>query len=552
MNDYSFIEAIEDFEVKREVMRELAKTDLYFLCKFIFGYKDMETKTDIHYRLCRELDEDPHRYLVLIFRGAFKTSIGMAKCVQWLLQDPNAQIGIGSDIKLRADKRVWDLRDMIAQNDLLKELFPEIFYDNPETQSDLWRTDEFNIKRSRRDLRGEGFSAPSISSFGLDPLPTGSHFTHVLLDDVENEANQNNDEQIEKLNRSLGLFIPLLRPSAPVVMLGTIYSDKGPNTNYQGKWKTYKRAIITAKGNPTFPSMYPREVIRQYEEDINDSYVWLGQYMLRASNRTDKFFYPFASQKFTRVDVVAGSIVRPTYKISLSECIVYITIDPGGGAGLGQAKANIDKVGVCVNAVDKTGRWCILEMFRSYYTDDQFIDLLFSLYDTWHPYCIAVERMPHLDPYIRLAFQVRGRSIPLSELRPNRRPKADRIRALGPLWKSIDWASTLDVEQHIRSWYTDQLHDDDDIDALAYQIDIARPPTVSMLKDQKIRWEQLDEKAAIERLPLNEQEEWKHWMKVKNQKYTEEQEFETELADFYEGEGEDDFGRSHDTFSFDY
>jgi len=546
INNYSFIESIEDQELKREVLRELAKTDLYFLCKFIMGYRDMEVRTDIHYRLCSELDANPLRYLVLIFRGAFKTSIGMVKCIQWLLNDQNAQIGIGSDVKVRADKRVWDLRDMIARNELLKELFPEIFYENPEINADLWRIDEFNIKRTERQDRGEGFSAPSVSSFGLDPLPAGSHFTHVLLDDIENDGNQNNDEQIDKLNRNMGLFFPLLRPTAPVVMLGTIYSDRGPNTIYQSRWQTYKRAVLTTDGRPTFPSVYPLSVIERMKTDISDNYVWLGQYMLKPSMRTDKFFYPFSGQQFSYVPVIDNCILRSTHKTSLADCITYITIDPGGGAGLGDAKANIDKVGVCVNAVDNSGRWCILDLFQQYYTDEQFVDLLFSLYDKWHPYSIAIEKMPHLDPYIRLAFQTRGRSIPLSELKPNRRPKSDRIRALGPLWKSIDFVNTLNVAQHISTWYTDQEHGVDDIDALAYQIDVARPPTKEMLADQRVRWEQHDEKRLVAALPQLEREEHEYWLKQKKKSFTSDQEFDNELEAFYAGESEDYYDVEYD------
>lgn len=290
MLDYSFVTELGSEELRREAYRELGKVDLYFLAKYILNY-DLETQTDIHYRFCQIMDENRLRQLFIMFRGSFKTSLGIAKVIQWLIQDPAAQIGIGSDKIDRATERVMQLRMMLETNELLKDLYPEIFYRFPRKESSLWTQDALNINRPVEKLIG--FTKPSVSAFGLFPLPTGSHFDRVLMDDVEHEENVNTPELIQQLNIRFSSLMPVLEPGAPLIMLGTIYCPDGPNTLYQRAWPTYKVPIIDKQGRPTFPSRFPAEVIDQYRTDTNDEYVWQGQFMVAPALRTDQYQFPF-------------------------------------------------------------------------------------------------------------------------------------------------------------------------------------------------------------------------------------------------------------------
>jgi hypothetical protein len=288
--DYSFITELDSDELKQEAYRELGKTDLFFLSKYVLNY-DLEEQTDIHYRFCSIADENRPRQIMLMFRGSYKTSLGIAQVIQWLIQDPASQIGVGSDKIERAIERVMDIRRILETNSLLKELYPEVFYADPARESDLWTQADLNIKRPMDRI--VGFAKPSVSAFGLFPLPTGSHFTKVLLDDLENEGNVNTPELIQQLNVRVSSFMPLLQADASVLLLGTIYCADGPNTIYQRIWPTYKVPVVDNQGLPTFPSKYPLSVIEQYKTDINDAYVWSGQYLLRPALRTDRFTFPF-------------------------------------------------------------------------------------------------------------------------------------------------------------------------------------------------------------------------------------------------------------------
>lgn len=290
MLDYSFITDLDSDDLRTAAYRELGKVDLYFLSRYILGY-DLEELTDIHSRFCAIADENRLRQMMLMFRGSYKTSLGIAKVIQWLIQDPAAQIGIGSDKIERAAERTREVRRILASNSLLKTLYPDIFYNNPERESDLWTQSEFNIKRPNELLLG--FTKPSVSSYGLFPLPTGSHYTHSLVDDLESEESVNTPDLIVQLNVRTSSLIPTLRPNAPLLLLGTIYCPDGPNTLLQKIWPSYKVPIIDRNGLPTFPTKFGANVIAQLRRDVNDEYVWQGQYMLAAAIRTDKYLFPF-------------------------------------------------------------------------------------------------------------------------------------------------------------------------------------------------------------------------------------------------------------------
>lgn len=504
--DYSYLNGLHE-PMKTQVIRELCKRDLYFLCKHVLGYKDMETATDIHIELCRRLNEDPHRFCYAIFRGAFKTSIALAKVIQWLICHPEWQIGIGSDLKQRAVLRTRDLQSLIENSKKLKTLFPDVFFQNPKRQSSLWRQEEFDIRRPSRDEHG-GFRMPSVSAFGLDPLPTGAHFDAVLIDDPENEQNQYNDEQIQKIIRHIELFIPILKPEAPVIMDGTYYSTKGPIVTFMRRWPSYRVPIVDRNGLPQFPKKFPKKVIDQLRKDITDEWVWKGQYMMEPADPEDDLFFPFRHVPIKRFTLVEDIILLPTETVMLKDCLVYVTVDPSGGVSKEQATAKTDKVGVIVNATDTRGRWFVLDWVEEYYTDDQFIELLYQLYARWRYYIVGIEKLPHLMPYIRTKFQQRGRSLPLVELKHRSRTKEQRIRGLSSYFENTFFNVQLDIDRKITTWHTTQEHGDDGLDALAYQIDIALPPSREQLEQRKRQLIEFEREEAMARLSEREQREW--------------------------------------------
>lgn len=288
--NYSFLDAIDDKEKLYVAIRELAKRDLYFLCKYVLGMTKMETKTSIHYGECDFLEGPQLRKLVVMFRKSFKTSIGLGNVVRWIINNPDEQIGVGSDMEDRAVKRVEQLKSWFENCAPLRYLFPEVCYKEPGSESDKWTNSAFNVRRSSHV---GGFRMPTVSSFGIFPLPTGAHFTKVLMDDVEHEANINTDILVEQLCERVSAFIPVLDYGAEYVQLGTPYHPDGPNTRWMNIWPTYRIPLLDKYGKSTFPSVCTPEWMEQEKADVNNDYTWHTQYLLEHYPRTAKFFFPF-------------------------------------------------------------------------------------------------------------------------------------------------------------------------------------------------------------------------------------------------------------------
>lgn len=203
---------------------------------------------------------------------------------------------------------------------------------------------------------------------------------------------------------------------------------------------------------------------------------------------------------------------------SLDECIVYVTIDPGGGCAPAQATARTDKWGWAVVAVDQQNQWFLLELWEEHLSDDMFIDRLWSVYEKWRPYLIGVEKMPHLDTVIRQSMLNRNRTLPLVELKPGGRAKELRIRGLHPLLENIHVSDRIAsaVQHKMQTWYTEMEHGDDALDAFAYVIDIARPPTSQQLIAYRRSMEEHETQLRLQSLPETDRKEWEYWEKRKH------------------------------------
>lgn len=289
---YTWLDTITDKRELYGTMRFLVRNDLYFLCKYILGMKDLETRTDIHYGLCRHLETDDPRRLVLMFRDSFKTSITIGKVIQWILQNPNVEIGIGSDRVERAIDRTKMVKATLEHCTPLRYLFPDVCYKYPQLESDKWTEEEFNIKRNKYV---GGTRMPTVSSYGLFPLPTGAHFGKSIIDDVENETNTNTEELVSQLNQRLTALLPVLKANAQLFMVGTVYHEKGPNSAFRGLWPTYRIPIMDRYGNPTFPSRFSAAAIEAKRAEIirlSGSYTWYTQYLLTPHKRDHTYFFP--------------------------------------------------------------------------------------------------------------------------------------------------------------------------------------------------------------------------------------------------------------------
>jgi len=199
-------------EVYREVMatnnrhaqRHLCKTDLFFLLTTICKRKDVDHEW--LYARCREVQASSDGHLDLWARDHYKsTIITFAKTIQDILINPECTIGIFSHTRPIAKAFLAQIRQELQGNDILKNLFPEILYKKPESESDKWSLDD-GIKVKRKTNPKES----TIEAWGLvDGQPTSKHFSHQIYDDVVTRESVTTPDQIAKTTAALEMSFNL-------------------------------------------------------------------------------------------------------------------------------------------------------------------------------------------------------------------------------------------------------------------------------------------------------------------------------------------------------
>lgn len=182
----------------RRLKRDLGSTDLFFLLGYILNRKEIISKPWL-FRRCREWQSNPNGYLDLWAREHYKsTVITFAGTIFEIINDPEVTIGIFSHTKSIARGFVRQIKEELEQNETLKKLWPDIFYEEPARESNRWSIDGGIIVKRKSNPK-----EATVEGHGLvDGQPTGLHFKGRVYDDVVTLESVSTPEQIEKTTYS--------------------------------------------------------------------------------------------------------------------------------------------------------------------------------------------------------------------------------------------------------------------------------------------------------------------------------------------------------------
>lgn len=290
---------------RNEVIRHLCKTDIYFLSFFVLDQEFYYN--DFAFDFCRKISENPWQ-LWLVARGHLKSlTITVAHNIQLILNNPDIAIAIPSYNMKTAKSFVRQIKIILESNALLKDLFPEILYANPSTQSPKWSEQEGLVVK-RKTTRKE----PTVMGFGLvDGQATGYHFDVLSFDDVVTQDSVTSPEMIQKTTERWQLSDNIGMPSTMKKYCGTRYHYFDTYAEVQ---KVTPTTIIPATdngeidGNPVFLT---REELDKKLAD-QGRYIFSAQMLLKPVARED--------QKFRMEDF--------RYYDELPRVNYYIAVDP--------------------------------------------------------------------------------------------------------------------------------------------------------------------------------------------------------------------------------
>lgn len=202
-----------------QIRQWLAKNDRFYLLVRVLGRKDL-----IHpwlYERCREVECDPDGYLDLWGRDHRKsTIITYGGAIQEVIKEPEVTIGIFSHTKPISKGFLRQIKVEFESNLMLRALFPDIFWENPERDAPSWSLD-FGLTVNRKTNP----SVATIEAHGLvDGQPIGKHFQILIYDDVVVPTSVSTPEQVMKTTEAFKLSDNLGVIGGRKWMTGTRYS----------------------------------------------------------------------------------------------------------------------------------------------------------------------------------------------------------------------------------------------------------------------------------------------------------------------------------------
>ena len=430
---------------QRVIMAELGKLDLFFFIVYILNRKDLNT--DWHFDRMREIQAEPNGRLDLWFRGSGKTSIITHGMTIWnIMQDPEVTFGICSWSRRAAIDIVKAIKTELESNELLKSLYPEVLYANPESESVRW-TEEKGLVVKRKGTKREA----TVEGTGLDTQATGRHWDYIVYDDIVSVNNVTSNEVIKNTTDALLTSFNLVSRNGQKRFIGTRYHAID-TYDYLIKNKIVKTRIYAATLDGT-PDGEPCEIItrEQLEEKRHEMspFIFSAQMLLNPVADDERRFNPQLFQYYV--------------KSSLDKMVknVYITVDAANSK-----KKSSDYTAMAVLAVDSLENIYLVDLVKDKLNLDERKKKLFELVRKYRPLAVGYEKyalMTDID-YIRKAQEQENVRFPINEL-CGRLSKVDRVDAFVPKFQNRKFYMPESLD------YTDyEGRNHDLIDELKYEM----------------------------------------------------------------------------------
>ena len=400
-DDYpKIIESLKSYsqEEQRVIMAELGRNDLYFFIIYILGRKDM-AEHNWYFERIREVQKEPDGHLDLWARGFCKTSIITHGMSIWdIIRNPETTIGIVSWSRRAAIDIVKAIKTELESNELLKELYPDVLYDNPETQSPRW-SDERGLIVKRKSNKREA----TIEGTGLDTQLTGRHFDILCYDDIVSVNNVTSNEVIQNTTNALLTSFNLVSRNGRKRFIGTRYHAVD-TYDYLIKNKIVIPRIYPATVDGT-PDGEPCEIITREQLDEKrremSPFIFSAQMLLNPVSDDERRFNPNLFQYYDK-----QSIDKLTKN-------VYITVDAATSK-----KKNSDYTAMAVMAVDSLDNVYLLDLVKDKLSLDERKKKLFSLVLKYKPLAVGYERYALMSDtdYIRKCQEQENIRFPIVEL----------------------------------------------------------------------------------------------------------------------------------------
>jgi phage terminase large subunit-like protein len=397
-----------------EALQRLCTEDLFFLLTVACKRKDIDK--DWLYERCREVEASPDGYLDLWARDHYKsTIITFGMTIKDILNDPDITVGIFSHTRPIAKGFLNQIKQELQTNTFLKNLFPDVLYTDPESESPSWSLDGgIQVKRKTNPKE------KTVEAWGLvDGQPTSKHFALRVYDDVVTRESVTTPEQIQKTTAAWELSLDLGSSSnARERYIGTRYHQ-------HDTWK-----VIMDRG-----SVIPRVKAATDNGKMDGNPVFLSREAL-AKKRRDQGPYTFSCQQLQNpVADNAMGFKKDWLKFyqtidSTDGWNIFLIVDPAN-----KKKKTNDYTVMAVVGLAPDQNYYLLDGIRDRLNLTQRAEKLFELHLKWQP-SVAYEEYGMQADVEHIEYVMEHRNYRFNILRVGgNTPKEDRIGKLIPIFE---------------------------------------------------------------------------------------------------------------------
>lgn len=395
---------------RRNTLRYLAKTDLYFLCRYVIGWQFYDHPYARWF--CQKVQDDPWQ-LWLVARGHLKSlTITCAHTIQTIIKDPEKTTLILSYTAPMAKKFLGQIKFILETNDKIKWLFPDIFYNSPEKESPKWTEEAITVKR--KTTRKEA----TIETSGLvEGQKIGIHADHMKYDDVVVPASVTTPEMIAKTTEAWQLSGNLGMKSGD----GTKKAYCGTRYHY---FDTY--SVMIERGQKT--SVIPAT----HNGQIDGVPIYMTQEALDAELQ-EQGIYTFSTQMLLNPVSDKDKKFRREWVQYWDELpkglILYLVGDP---ANAKKKKSDWSAFGVI--GMDSDGNTYLIDAVHDKLSLGERYEQFYALYNKYKPHVTGYEKygmQADLEFFRLEANRLKRPLLPIHEI-GGTLSKSDRILRLVP------------------------------------------------------------------------------------------------------------------------
>ena len=363
-----------------DARRRLAEADLFFFLIDILRRSDL--MHEWLYDRCREVQREPDGRLDLWARSHYKSTIITFALTIWdVLHDPELTFGIFSFNKSIAKDFLRQIKTELESNEVLAALWPDVFYADPQSESDRWSIDNgINVKRKSNPKEA------TIEGHGLvDGMPTGRHFKRLVYDDVVTMDGVNTPQLIEKTTQAFQMSDNLGSEGDKRRYIGTRYHL----FDTYGTMIDEETAIIRIHA-ATKDGKATGEPVLLSRETLADKLKKQGQYVFSSQmllNPVADASMGFKREWLTLGDTDPAAAMRSLWR--------FIIVDPSSGRERKNGKKSKGKEGdyttIWVIGYGHDEQYRVLDIRRDRMSLTQRTEALFELHAQWKPGLVAYE-----------------------------------------------------------------------------------------------------------------------------------------------------------------